>query len=81
MASDTTQFEVCGTLANFANEGPKFLTDGSCTTGFVLSINGVSYTGSLVDSDDDPCEQTCFGGGAFGSTSGEVIFYNVPICE
>lgn len=57
------------------------MTDGKCKTGFVLSINGKSYTGSKVDPDDDPCQKTCFTAGAFGTSYGEIIFRNVPICQ
>lgn len=58
---------------------------GGCETGFVLSINGVSYTGTAItgiaDADSDPCLQSCFERAAFGTLYGEVIFNNVPICE
>jgi hypothetical protein len=81
LANDHTQFDVCGTLANFVNEGPTVITDGGCKTGFKLSINGVSYTGTTIDGDDSRCEQSCHSIASFGTLWGQMLFQQVPICQ
>jgi hypothetical protein len=80
LTRDKQQFEVCGTLANFADEGPVIIDEGGCQTGFVLSINGKSYSGETLAFDDDRCEQTCHSAGSFGTVYGSVLFLDVPIC-
>jgi hypothetical protein len=81
LAAEKTEFKVCGKTAHFADEGDKFLDNGSCKTGYVLYIDGKSYQGEKVSFDDDPCQQTCHTAAAFGTNYGEVIWRNVPICE
>lgn len=83
LASLKTQFSVCGTLANFVDQGIQIIdNDAGCQTGFELSINGVSYPGvnMVDDGEDHPCLQACTSSGDINEVDGAVYFPNAPIC-
>ena len=79
LAGKNTDISVCGKIVRLVIGGDVSEVEKGSKCGIQLQIDGKNYSGKVTSG--STCGASCFVGVAFGSSSGRILFENVPLCE